>query len=150
MADRNQPVGDRPDTGQPFAPHQLQRDYLIRQPQASDRIEGSAWIKVLIGALTTPLVVVAFLVGQVFAGAAGGAWITASIVIPMLVCAGLVGGALGALLALKDYVDKRLLAGQPITFPLRLFFGYGLWSLLAVWLPLAFFGVIGGTILLLA
>jgi hypothetical protein len=46
-----------------------------------------------------------------------------------------VGALLGGLLSLKDVVQMRMAEGRPVALPLKLMFGYGVWSLLLIWSP---------------
>lgn len=45
------------------------------------------------------------------------------------------GAAMGAALSFKDVVETRRAEGKPVAFPLKLLFGYGIWSLLLIWFP---------------
>lgn len=95
---------------------------------------ASVWLKILGGAIATPIAIVVFGfkamrknqadmpqdLGMIAAILGGGS---------------IVGGILGGLLTAKDVVQNRTEAGKPVPFPLKLLFGFGIWSLLFVWVP---------------
>ena len=92
------------------------------------------WMKMIGSAVATPVIV---LVGIARAGRGGG------ITLPQngMTYVGILGGSvvlgafLGGLLSLKDVVQDRLSSRKPVPFPLKLLFGFGIWSLLLVWFP---------------
>jgi hypothetical protein len=50
------------------------------------------------------------------------------------------GALLGGILSLKDVVQIRMAEGRPVAFPLKLLFGYGVWSVLFIWSPVMIVG----------
>jgi hypothetical protein len=70
-------------------------------------------------------------------------WLMATI----FICLTVAGAVLGAALSLKDIVQARMTAGRPVAFPLKLFFGFGIWSLLLVWCPLSLGIVTAATVI---
>lgn len=102
---------------------------------------ASIWVKMGIGAIVSPIAVL-------FYGLRGGRGGAMDIrTHPVSSAVGLLGVAVvgavcGAALTVKDVVEARMEQEQSVPFPLRLLFGYGLKSLLLVWVPLAFFLVI--------
>ncbi|ELP34891.1 hypothetical protein RBSWK_01184 [Rhodopirellula baltica SWK14] len=110
--------------------------------QAADLIETGVWKKVLIGAVVTP-VVVGGMTRRFMVRNADKQYDFDPIAIGLLlVLSSVVGGLLGALLAWKDRVEYRQANNLPISFPSKLLFGYGIISLVLVWVPIAIFGTL--------
>ncbi|GAB5513141.1 MAG: hypothetical protein Rhob2KO_08660 [Rhodopirellula baltica] len=110
--------------------------------QAADLIETGVWKKVLIGAVVTP-VVVGGMTRRFMVRNADKQYDLDPIAIGLLlVLSSVVGGLLGALLAWKDRVEYRRANNLPISFPSKLLFGYGIISLVLVWVPIAIFGTL--------
>lgn len=110
--------------------------------QAADLIETGVWKKVLIGAVVTP-VVVGGMTRRFMVRNADKQYDFDPIAIALLlVLSSVVGGLLGALLAWKDRVEYRRANNLPISFPSKLLFGYGIISLVLVWVPIAIFGTL--------
>ncbi|WDQ16317.1 hypothetical protein [Rhodopirellula sp. P2] len=110
--------------------------------QAADLIQTSVWKKVLIGAVVTP-VCVGGLTRKFMVRNADKQYDFDPIAIGLLlVLSSVVGGLLGALLAWKDRVEYRRANNLPISFPSKLLFGYGILSLVLVWVPIAILGTL--------
>ncbi len=105
-------------------------------------IGSSPWTKVIVGAVVTPFPVAIVAVRVMVATYGKDASFNPMIALAIASGSAFVGACLGGLLAAKDRVAERMLEGQAVAFPLRMLFGYGLWSLLAVWFPIILFGVI--------
>lgn len=92
------------------------------------------WLKIVVGAVATPILV---LVCGLRANRRGGTGFPNDPIIIAAIFGGsaIVGAVLGAALSLKDVVQSRLADGKPVAFPLRALFGFGIWSLLLVWVP---------------
>ena len=107
---------------------------------------ASVWLKIVGGAIATPVIVVVFALRS----SRGGGRVLPNdpvlIAISLAACA-VIGAVLGALLSLKDVVQTRLADGKPVSFALKLLFGFGLWSLLFVWFPVAIVVTLAVTIL---
>jgi hypothetical protein len=114
-----------------------------------NKIDSTIWIKILVGAIAAPVVVAVGGMRAIARGADNDIGLTPFVAILVLMGSSIIGASLGALLALKDRVDKQVLAGHSVSTPLRLLFGYGLWSLLAVWFPLVIVGTLVITTLIL-
>ncbi|MEP1645385.1 hypothetical protein [Rhodopirellula bahusiensis] len=110
--------------------------------QATDLIQTSAWKKVLIGAVATP-VIVGGLTRKFMVRNAHKQFEFDPVAIGLLlVLSSIVGGLLGGLLAWKDRVEYRRANDLPISFLSKLLFGYGMISLVLVWVPIAIFGTL--------
>ena len=101
------------------------------------------------GAIATPLAVVVLVLRSKRRGSVALPDDPAIIAIAPLDAA-VVGAGLGGLLSLKDVVQTRLADGKPVSFPLKLLFGFGIWSLLLVWFPGIIVLTLAVTILLLS
>jgi hypothetical protein len=55
----------------------------------------------------------------------------------LLIGTATVGAGIGVLLAVKDYVHSRIANQIAVSLPLRLAFGFGIFSLLLFWIPCA-------------
>lgn len=125
-----------------------QRNPLMRdtQPDPGVKVAGastfqqiftsdkSIWIKMLGGAVATPLLVGSMMRkaerrGGASAESVGGS--TAYILLGSI----LVGAMLGALLTAKDVVQQRLANGDKVAWPWVLLFGKGLISAIFIWIP---------------
>ncbi len=97
----------------------------------------SVWLKIIGAAVAAPLATV---VAGVRASGGGGSPIPTdpATVSAILFGATLVGALVGSALVLKDIVCRRKSEGLHVSFPLRLMFGFGIFSLLFVWVPLGF------------
>jgi len=105
---------------------------------------ASFWLKTVGAAIATPVVVATV----ALRGSRGGGVTLPkdpSVIAAILCGCAVVGAFLGGLLSLKDVVQSRLEDGKPVAIPLKLAFGFGIWSLLLVCFP----GAIGATHLLL-
>lgn len=106
-------------------------------PSFNDLFSGGAsvWLKILGGAVITSIIVTMNAIPLL---AESGIDVEDPTVIAGLLAGSApVGAVLGGLLALKDVVETRLAARKPVSFSLKLLFGFGLKSLLLVWFPLA-------------
>jgi len=110
---------------------------------------ASVWLKIVGGAIATPLAVVLLVLRSKRRGNITLPDDPVIIAIALAGCA-MVGGGLGGLLSLKDVVQTRLADGKPVSFPLKLLFGFGIWSLLLVWFPGIIVSTLVVTILLLS
>lgn len=110
---------------------------------------ASVWLKIVGGAIATSVVVTLMALRS---KRRGGMELPESPVVIAAVIGGaaIVGAVLGGLLSMKDVVQNRLAAGKPVAFPLKLLFGFGMWSLLLVWFPAAIVLTLVVTILTLA
>lgn len=93
------------------------------------------WIKVIVGAIAMPIVLIVRVVSTDRARGVGflsGPAATAG----LLASGALVGAFLGASLAMKETIDARRAAEQPVSWPLRLAFCCGRLSLVVVWGPI--------------
>jgi len=95
---------------------------------------ASVWLKIVGGAIATPLAVMVLVLRSKRRGNTALPDDPAIIAIAIAGC-GMVGAGLGGLLSLKDVVQTRLADGKPVSLPLKLLFGFGIWSLLLVWFP---------------
>lgn len=105
------------------------------------RSGASIWVKIGVGAVAAPL----FVLFYGLRGGRGGAMDIREHPIASTVgmlCVAVVGGFLSAALTFKDVVSERMANGQHVPLPLKLLFGYGMKSLLLVWVPLVFILVI--------
>jgi len=95
---------------------------------------ASVWLKIIGGAIATPVAVAFF---ALRANRKSGTELPASPAVFAAILGGcaIIGAVLGGLLSLKDVVQTRLAEGKAVTFPLKLLFGFGIWSLLLVWFP---------------
>ena len=95
---------------------------------------ASVWLKIIGGAFATPVAVVFF---GLRASRRGGTELpeNSAVIAAILSGCAVIGAILGGLLSLKDVVQTRLAVGKPVAFPLKLLFGFGIWSLLLVWFP---------------
>ncbi len=109
---------------------------------------ASVWLKIVGGAVATPLAVAMLVLRSKRRGNVTLPDDPAIIAIALVALA-VVGGGLGGLLSMKDVVQTRLANGKPVSFPLKLLFGFGLWSLLLVWFPGIIVSTLAGTILVL-
>lgn len=114
----------------------------------SDR---SIWIKVLGGAVATPIILVVLMLRAKRRGGGAGANIdlTSPTMLGVLMGSVVLGGALGALLTAKDVVQRRLVNSQPVAFPWRLLFGMRMVSVGCVWIPVAIVVIITSAIVAL-
>lgn len=110
---------------------------------------ASVWLKIVGGALVTPIAVVMLVLRSKRRGNTTLPDDPVIIAVAIAGCA-IVGGGLGGLLSLKDVVQTRLADGKPVSFPLKLLFGFGIWSLLLVWFPGIILSTLMITILLLS
>ncbi|MEZ6125856.1 MAG: hypothetical protein R3C49_22240 [Planctomycetaceae bacterium] len=110
---------------------------------------ASVWLKIVGGAVVTPIAVVVIALRSKRRGGVDLPHDPAVIGISLAGCS-VVGAVLGGLLSLKDVVQTRLADGKPVSFPLRLLFGFGIWSLLLVWFPGIIVLTLTVTILLLS
>lgn len=110
---------------------------------------ASVWLKIVGGAIVTPLAVVMLVLRSKRRGNTTLPDDPIIIAVAIAGCA-IVGGGLGGLLSLKDVVQTRLADGKPVSYPLKLLFGFGIWSLLLVWLPGVILSTLMITILLLS
>lgn len=106
----------------------------------------SSWLKIGGAALATPLVVMAGLAKMQRRGhvTLDNEPTTLAMIVGLSALAGVF---LGSSLILKDIVDYRIDRNEPVPFLLEIFFGMGLISLLAVWVPLAFAAAIAVAVL---
>lgn len=109
---------------------------------------ASVWLKIVGGAIATPLAVVVLVLRSKRRGSIALPDDPAILAIALAGCA-MVGAGLGGLLSLKDVVQTLLADGKPVLFPLKLLFGFGIWSLLLVWFPGIIMLTLAVTILLL-
>jgi hypothetical protein len=96
--------------------------------------DKSVWLKMLGGAVVTAM----FAGFQILKfGREHGDEITKrpGMIALILAISALVGALLGGFLSLKDVVQMRMAEGRPVTLPLKLMFGYGVWSVLFIWSP---------------
>ena len=95
---------------------------------------ASVWLKIVGGAIATPIAVI---IMALRAKRRGGLTLPDSpvVIAAVLGSCAIVGAVLGGLLSMKDVVQTRLADGKPVAFPLRLLFGFGMWSLLLIWFP---------------
>ncbi|PHQ31661.1 hypothetical protein [Rhodopirellula bahusiensis] len=114
----------------------------VEDDPAAALINTSAWKKILIGAVVTPVVVAGLVRRFMVRNADKEFEIDIMSIGLLLVLASVVGGLLGGLLAWKDRVEHRVANNLPISFPSKLLFGYGILSLILVWVPIAIFGTI--------
>ncbi|KLU04199.1 putative transmembrane protein [Rhodopirellula islandica] len=105
-------------------------------------IHASFWKKILIGAVVTPVVVGGMYRKFVVRNADLKLDLDPLMVGLILSLSAVAGGFLGALLAWKDRVEHRLANNLPVSFPSRFLFGYGIWSVILAWAPMAFLGTI--------
>lgn len=107
----------------------------------SDR---SIWIKILGGAVATPIILVVLMLRAKRRGGGAGANIdlTSPTMLGVLAGSVVLGGALGALLTAKDVVQRRLANSQPVAFPWRLLFGMRMVSVGCVWIPVTIIVII--------
>ena len=110
------------------------------------RSGSSAWLKIGGSALATPLLVLAFLRKQERRGGDNALEDPKTLILTLGLSA-LVGAFLGASLTLKDVVNERVNRNEPVPFLLEIFFGMGIISVLAVWVPLAFVAAVTVSIL---
>ena len=110
------------------------------------RSGSSAWLKIGGAALATPLLVLAFLRKQERRGGDNALEDPKTLILTLGLSA-LVGAFLGASLTLKDVVNERVNRNEPVPFLLEIFFGMGIISVLAVWVPLAFVAAVTVSIL---
>lgn len=96
---------------------------------------ASVWLKILGGAIATPVIVAAVANRARRRGGVEFSSDPVMIAVLLMGCA-LLGAVLGGLLSMKDVVQARLAAGKPVAFPLKVLFGFGIWSLVLVWSPL--------------
>lgn len=120
-----------------FGPNERQRDAALPHDSTFSDLfsEGpSLWLKILGGAIATPVALVVF---GLRAHHRGGTKLPQdpAIIAVILGLSVIVGAALGGLLSLKDVVQTRIAEGKPVAFPFKLLFGFGIWSLLLVWFP---------------
>ena len=101
----------------------------------------SVWIKIIGGAVATPVAVIVF---ALRAFRRGGPELSQNapelpqnpfVIAAILAAFVVLGAAIGGALSLKDVVASRLAAGRPVAFPIKAMFGFGIWSLLLVWFP---------------
>lgn len=97
------------------------------------RSGSSVWIKMATGAVATCIMVALGLARSVRRG--GELELDNTIVGVIFAGAAVIGAAMGAALSFKDVVETRRVEGKPVAFPLKLLFGYGIWSLLLIWFP---------------
>lgn len=114
--------------------------YIYRLPFGpifNDLFSGGAsvWLKILGGAVITPIIFVSQLIAALDKSGSELSENPTFIAVVFAVFAS-VGAVLGGLLSLKDVVQTRLAHGKPVSFALKLLFGFGLKSLLYVWFPL--------------
>ncbi len=105
-------------------------------------------MKIIGGAIATPIIVVVLVLRGATRSQVPLPDDPVIIVLALAVCT-VIGAGLGGLLAMKDFVEARKSAGRPVWFPLRLLFGFGIWSLLFVWFPAMLMLGLGITILTL-
>lgn len=95
---------------------------------------ASVWLKIAGGAIATPVAVALIALRS---KRRGGMELPESpvVIAAVLGSCAIVGAVLGGLLSMKDVVQNRLADGKPVAFPLKLLFGFGMWSLLLIWFP---------------
>ena len=104
---------------------------------------NSIWVKTIAAAVIVPIVV--FSLGHRREGEKGPSLPTDTVSVVCIAIGCVIGGGiLGAALGLKDIVRRRRAAGEPVSLPLKLLFGYGVFSLILVWMPLAIVVLIAG------
>ena len=109
---------------------------------------ASVWLKILGGAIVMPVVALKSMVRGNHQGAMELSVDPIVITIIFGACV-ILGGFLGAALSLKDIVQDRLDTDKPVSFPMKLLFEFGLWSLLLVWFPGVFVITLLMTVLVL-
>ncbi len=95
---------------------------------------ASVWMKILGAAVAVPVAV--FVYGRkATRNSSSGPFSDSATLAMILIGSSAVGAFLGAALSMKDVVDRRRANGQPVAFPLRLLFGFGIFSIFA-WIPI--------------
>ncbi|MFG0264908.1 MAG: hypothetical protein ACF8AM_07095 [Rhodopirellula sp. JB055] len=110
--------------------------------QATDLIQTSVWKKVAIGAVVTPVIVGGMIRRFKVRNAEKQFEFDPVAIGLLLVLSSIVGGLLGGLLAWKDRVEYRRANDLPIGFASKLLFGYGIISLVLVWVPIVILGTL--------
>ena len=123
-------------------------NHLPFGPSFNDLFSGGAyvWLKILGGAVVTSIIV-AFKAIPILAENGIELSKNPAVIAGVVAGSASVGAVLGGLLSLKDVVQTRLAHGKPVSFALKLLFGFGLKSLLFVWFPLAIVVTFVATIL---
>ena len=104
---------------------------------------NSIWVKTIAAAVIVPIIV--FSLGHRREGEKGPSLPTDTVSVVCIAIGCVIGGGiLGATLGLKDIIRQRRAAGERVYLPLRLLFGYRVFSLILVWIPLAIVALIVG------
>ncbi len=109
-----------------------------RSLQRQDRIEGSLLKKMAVGAVVMTAFVGVMAIRVMVATHGDDAKIDSLIATITLVSAATSGAVIGATLALKDHIQRKVDVGENVPAALRLLFGSGVRSL-AFWVGLIFF-----------
>ena len=95
------------------------------------------WLKIVGAAVAVPIATVVY--GIRAARKSGSRIPSDPVTISMtLFGAAAVGALVGSALVMKDIVHRRQREGRHVSFPLRLLFGFGMVSVLLVWVPIGF------------